>query len=150
MVTNSIGLQVVPQSQAFIAGHLSGPAALGELGPHRRDLVAFAGSADERSDAQIDLALTWRELVKRASVIVGSFSSGTRCGLLLSSRQPSSAMVSGRHLEVIESVLSGVGQNCIAIDLGLAPSTVALNARQALESIGGSSRPSRVHPLLML
>ncbi|HEY6080882.1 MAG TPA: helix-turn-helix transcriptional regulator, partial [Polyangiaceae bacterium] len=37
-----------------------------------------------------------------------------------------------------------------AIDLGLAPSTIALNSRLALQSIGLACRPSRAHPLLML
>jgi DNA-binding NarL/FixJ family response regulator len=74
-----------------------------------------------------------------------------RCFLLLS-LQPSVTCppLEGRRLEVLEAVLGGLRQKNIAIDLGLAPSTVALNARLALESIGASGKPSRAHPLLML
>jgi DNA-binding CsgD family transcriptional regulator len=41
-------------------------------------------------------------------------------------------------------------QKNIAMDLDLAPSTIALNSRLALESFGIARKPSRVHPLLML
>jgi DNA-binding NarL/FixJ family response regulator len=99
----------------------------------------------------IDLALVWRELLAGVELVVGELFSNTRCGLVLAPKRSGlDRSRAGRRLEIIEAVLAGVGQNCIAIDLELAPSTVALNAKQALEDLGVGSRPSHVHPLLML
>jgi DNA-binding NarL/FixJ family response regulator len=115
------------------------------------DLIARAIAADEESSSEIDLSRPWRELVQGSATVVGSFFTATRCGLVLAATERSETQrLSGRRLEIIEAVLSGIGQNCVAIDMKLAPSTVALNARQALESLGIVGRPSRVHPLVML
>jgi DNA-binding NarL/FixJ family response regulator len=54
------------------------------------------------------------------------------------------------RLEILERILSGQCQKVVGIELGFAPSTVALNARQALEAMGAPGKPSRAHPLLML
>jgi DNA-binding NarL/FixJ family response regulator len=100
---------------------------------------------------EMDLATTWREIVHGVFRIHGSFFTSERCGLTLQrSLAERHSSLSGRRLEIIEAVLSGIGQNCVAIDLNLAPSTVALITRQTLESMGALGRPSRVHPLLML
>jgi DNA-binding CsgD family transcriptional regulator len=110
-----------------------------------RELMHAALRADEQSVSEIDLALTWRELVLGLSVVIGTFFSTERCGLVLApTGVPSEHAVSGRRLDICESVLCGDGQNCIAIDMKL-----ALNARLALQSLGVSGRPSRAHPLLM-
>jgi len=97
------------------------------------------------------LALVWRELVRGVESVTKEIFSDTHCGLVLApTKAPPLERPAGRRLEIIERVLAGAGQNCVAIDMNLAPSTVALNARQALESLGVSARPSRVHPLLIL
>lgn len=120
-------------------------------GPAASDLVEQVIYADVHSAAQIDLGLTWRELIRGRVSVVGSFFSPQRCGLILAPpERPRDPPLSGRRLEILESILCGVPQNSISIDLDLAPSTVALNARMALESLGVSWRPSRVHPALML
>lgn len=112
---------------------------------------ATVAAGDSTPGAEVDLALCWRELIGGVVTIQSGFFGSARCGLLLGAPQlPRDAPVEGRRLQILESVLSGAGQNCVAIDMDLAPSTVALHARQALESLGVSGRPSRVHPLLML
>jgi DNA-binding NarL/FixJ family response regulator len=101
--------------------------------------------------AEVDLALCWRELIGGVVTVRGGFFDSGKCGVLLGAPQhPRDAALVGRRLEILESVLAGIGQNCVAIDLGVAPSTVALHARQALETLGVPGRPSRVHPLMML
>jgi DNA-binding NarL/FixJ family response regulator len=55
-----------------------------------------------------------------------------------------------RRLGILEAVLSGALQKRVAIELALAPSTIALNARMGLDFMGLRCRPSRAHPLLML
>lgn len=110
-----------------------------------------SGSEQLAVGTEVDLALCWRELLGGVVAVRGSFFNDSRCGLLLGGTgQERSVPIVGRRLQILESVLSGEGQNCIAIDMDLAPSTVALHARQALESLGVSGRPSRAHPLLML
>jgi DNA-binding NarL/FixJ family response regulator len=80
--------------------------------------------------------------------VVDGFFTDSRC-LLLTTPSPNAAPLEGRRKRIVEAILCGVGQKSIAIELGLAPSTVALNARLGLESLGVWSKPSRVHPLLM-
>jgi DNA-binding CsgD family transcriptional regulator len=46
--------------------------------------------------------------------------------------------------------LASSRQKSLAIDLALAPSTVALHSRLGLRDIGVDAKPSRAHPLLML
>jgi DNA-binding NarL/FixJ family response regulator len=115
------------------------------------DPLQTAAAADEQAVMECSLALLWRELAGGVSSVVDAFYTETRCGLVLGPRKPAGAgALGGRRLQVLQSMLSGVCQKRIAIELQLAPSTVALNARQGLESMGVSCRPSRVHPLLML
>lgn len=114
--------------------------------------VRFAAiAADASSTTDINLSSLWRELVRGISCVVDSFFSESRCYLVLSHRPKGLATpVEGRRLEILEAVLGGLRQKNIAIDLKLAPSTVALNSRLALESLGVHGKPSRAHPILML
>ena len=121
-----------------------------ESAPNRESFELEVMGADQQSESEIDLALTWRELTRGLSRIVGWFFTDRRCGLILamSVHAPEPAL-SGRRLEIVESILCGVGQKSVAINLGVAPSTIALHAHEGLVGIGASGRPSRVHPLLM-
>ncbi len=121
-----------------------------ESAPDRECFELEVVRADQHSQSEIDLALTWRELTRGLSRIVGWFFTDQRCGLILamSDCAPEPAL-SGRRLEIVESILCGVGQKTVAINLGVAPSTIALNAQRGLAGIGSTGRPSRVHPMLM-
>jgi len=108
-------------------------------------------AADASATTQVSMAALWRELARGTSRIVDSFFSTERCYLVLSLNTDATAMpIEGRRLDIVEAVLGGLRQKNIAIDSGLAPSTVALNSRLALESLGITCKPSRAHPLLML
>ena len=108
-------------------------------------------AADASSTADINVSSLWRELVRGTSRIVDSFFSDERCYLVVTLKTDGPMKpVEGRRLEILEAVLCGLRQKNIAIDSGLAPSTVALNSRLALESLGITCKPSRAHPLLML
>lgn len=115
-------------------------------GPSLRDA---AQAVDARASVELSLPLLWRELTRGLCKIVDGFFTPSRC-LLVTSPAQHAVPLEGRRLHVIEAILAGIGQKSIAIELGLAPSTVALNARLALEALGAHTRPSRVHPLLML
>lgn len=114
-------------------------------------LRSAAMSADAGATAPVNVALVWRELARGTSKIVDSFFSSERCFLVLAlNTGATTTPLEGRRLEILEGVLGGLRQKNIAIDSGLAPSTVALNSRLALESLGIACKPSRAHPLLML
>jgi DNA-binding NarL/FixJ family response regulator len=124
----------------------SGPS----LAKPDRSLHPSAVKADMTATTEVPLALLWRELTRGVSKIVDGFFHGDRCYLLVAKRAQPTPELEGKRLEILEAVLSGQRQKNIAIDRGLAPSTVALNSRLALEALGVSNRPSRAHPLLML
>ncbi len=65
------------------------------------DLVSQVIASDEQTSSEIDLALTWRELIQGSSIVIGSFFSEARCGLLLSSQQRRDKPLSGRRLEIL-------------------------------------------------
>lgn len=116
----------------------------------RTSLQEEATRADARATVQMSLALLWRELSLGLCKIADGFFSETRCFLLTTPTVGPAQPLQGRRREILEAVLCGVGQKNIAVELQLAPSTIALNARVALDGLGMSSRPSRAHPLLML
>jgi DNA-binding NarL/FixJ family response regulator len=118
----------------------------GEAEPSLRDRAI---AADAVAQIDVNLALFWRELMSGLCTVVDGFFTSERCYLILAptlGKRP----LEGRRREILEAVLCGDGQKNIAMEKGLAPSTVALNARLGLESIGLLCKPSRVHPLLML
>lgn len=107
-------------------------------------------AADASATTDVDVSLLWRSLARGTYRVVDGFFSEERCYLVLSREVSNALPVEGRRLEILEAVLGGLRQKNIAIDLKLAPSTVALNSRLALESLGVAGKPSRAHPLLML
>lgn len=106
--------------------------------------------ADTRAAVQMGMALLWRELSLGLCKIADGFFSETRCYLVTTPTVGAAQPLVGRRREILEAVLCGVGQKNIAATLSLAPSTIALNARVALDGLGMNCRPSRAHPLLML
>lgn len=112
---------------------------------------ARALAADAASSSELRVASLWRELARGRYRVVEGFFSARRCFLVLSVHPVSARVpIEGRRLEILEAVLGGLRQKNVALDRALAPSTIALNARLALESIGVGGKPSRAHPLLML
>jgi DNA-binding NarL/FixJ family response regulator len=114
-------------------------------------LRAAARKADAQATTHISASQLWRDLARGATRIVDGFFSEERCYLVLTpKREADTAALEGRRLDILETVLSGLPQKNVAYSRVLAPSTVALNARLGLESLGVHCKPSRAHPLLML
>jgi DNA-binding NarL/FixJ family response regulator len=109
-------------------------------------------AADDASTYELNIKVVWRELARGALCVADGFFTDERCYLLLTPNPEGAALtpIEGRRLEILAAVLSGLRQKNIAIDLALAPSTIALNSRLALQSLGVNTKPSRAHPLLML
>jgi DNA-binding NarL/FixJ family response regulator len=133
------------REQSRVGSTTSGTAQEGKA-----RLRALAVAADVASTMDISLALLWRELVHGISHIEDGFFTDDRCYLILEEANPPAVPLEGRRLAILEAVLCGQGQKAVAIDLDLAPSTIALNARLGLQYLGLSCKPSRVHPLLMV
>lgn len=91
----------------------------------------------------------WRSLTQGRSRVADGFFSGDRCYLLIAHRPRPVRPMDTRRLEILQAVLRGAPQKCIAIEHQLAASTVALHTKLALENLGVPGRPSRTHPLLM-
>ena len=110
-----------------------------------------AVSSDALSDAQVPLALFWQALKSGVCRVVDTFFTSSRCYVITAGvachAEPA---LEGRRLEILERILSGTVQKSVALDMDLAPSTIALNARLGLRNLGLLCRPSRVHPLVML
>ena len=122
------------------------------LSSEARAALRLAAAAAEKSTTNhVRLAPLWRELARGSTGIVDGFFTEERCYLILRSRRDAAApAIEGRRLDILEAVLAGSRQKNIAMDLKVAPSTVALNSRLALEALGVPGKPSRAHPLLML
>ncbi len=141
-------LDLYPSKQGTVHSITTRSSATAEA---QQALRASAIAADASATTEVNVALLWRELVRGTSRVVDSFFSPERCYLVLSLKTDANATpLEGRRLDILEAVLGGLRQKNIAIDSGLAPSTVALNSRLALEGLGIVCKPSRAHPLLML
>jgi DNA-binding NarL/FixJ family response regulator len=114
---------------------------------HALRLAAIA--ADASATTTLSLSLLWLDLTRGTSTVVDAFFSEERCYLVLGLKT-SGRPVEGQRFEILEAMLGGLRQKNIAIDLVLAPSTVALHCMRALSSLGLNGKPSRAHPLLML
>jgi DNA-binding NarL/FixJ family response regulator len=121
------------------------------LAPAAVSVQQLALAADGESSAELCVASLWQDLARGRYRVVEGFFSDQRCFLVLSVHPVGAQTpIEGRRREILEAVLGGLRQKNVAMDLALAPSTVALNARLALEGIGVGGKPSRAHPLLML
>lgn len=117
----------------------------------RERLERLAIAADACANCDANLSRLWHDLASGRHRVVDAFFAGDRCYLLLTSTPAAAGQaLLGRRLAILEAVLGGLLQKNIAIDLELAPSTIALNSRQGLASMGVNCKPSRAHPLLML
>ena len=126
-------------------------AASGFYESTRLALRERAMAADAAATIEMSLALLWRELMGGLCHVVDGFFSPTRCYLVLAPAVGAPLCpAEGRRRQILEAVLLGQSQKTIAIDLDLAPSTIALNSRLALKALGVDGKPSRAHPLIML
>jgi DNA-binding NarL/FixJ family response regulator len=117
----------------------------------RQAIRTVAMSAEEKASTHVPLARIWHDLARGISTIADAFFGPERCYLILRTRLDGATQpIERRRLEILKAVLGGARQKAIAMDLKLAPSTIALNSKLALEAFGVEGKPSRAHPLLML
>lgn len=110
-------------------------------------------AADQGSVDEVPLSTVWSELTSGGARIADSFLTDQRCYLILNRvEQEASAerRPCARRVRILERILLEGNQKGVAIDLGLAPSTVALLTKQCLRSLGLACTPSRVPPQLVM
>ncbi|HWA71871.1 MAG TPA: helix-turn-helix transcriptional regulator [Polyangiaceae bacterium] len=133
---------------AMLAGKSSPPQAsyFGEL------LRWSAISADQVSVGEVSLSEVWKGLKSGECRVMDSFLTDDRCYLILKRQARGAAWQRpcARRVHILERMLLEGNQKGVGIDLGLAPSTVALLTKQCLRSLGLSCTASRVPPQLVL
>jgi DNA-binding CsgD family transcriptional regulator len=110
-----------------------------------------------RADAHASLgvarvSLLWPRLTEGFSVAVDAFCSDTRCYMALADvpdRTPVRALTP-RKVEILRRTLLGEPQKATALELGLAPSSVASAVTQCLRAMGFDCRALRVPALLVM
>ena len=95
------------------------------------------------------LARLWSSLLDSEERIADAFFTPERCYLILEGTPSPMAPLTDRRRSLLERMLRGECQNSVGIELGLAPSTVAVHMREGLRFIGMHVKPSRCHPLPM-
>ncbi len=86
----------------------------------------------------------WQKLTVGAWEAVHSICTEATCYLVVRECSGGRHAVRPDQLDILERVLQGSGQKILALDLGLACSTVAATAKQALACLGLECLPSRV------
>jgi len=106
-------------------------------------------------DSAASLASLWDELVMGRCKIVETFSTPEHCSLRLNRASPGplserQGALTRRQIDALELYLIGSSQKCVAIDFGLAGSSVAAMLQQCFRFMGLSCIPSRAPLMLVL
>jgi DNA-binding CsgD family transcriptional regulator len=107
--------------------------------------------ADRATAQSVELGEVWRELSSEQLRIAASFHTAERCYLVLrpGAGSTSQSRLSRSRIGVFERVLLEASQNAVALECGVAPSTVALASRRCLQAMGLTCRAFAV-PLLLV
>lgn len=114
------------------------------------DLNLLVQRVSESPDCLYPLYDIWQKLVVGTWEAAHSTCSETTCHLVVRECVGGREPVRPHQLDVLERMLHGDGQKILALDMGLACSTVAATAKQALASLGLECLPSRVPLALVL
>lgn len=91
----------------------------------------------------------WQQLIEGEAIVVDEFFCQDRSHLAFTRRpRAERSLRLKRDLDILARALGGIDQKVIALELGLANSTITTALRRSLEFIGLTCAPSRV-PLLL-
>jgi DNA-binding CsgD family transcriptional regulator len=135
---------------ATLAGKSSPPQA-----SYWAELLRWSAiSADQMSAVESSLSAVWKALTSGECRVEDSFLTEERCYLILKRRTGAAGAVwqrpCARRVHILERMLLEGNQKGVGIDLGLAPSTVALLTKQCLRSLGLACTASRVPPQVVM
>jgi DNA-binding NarL/FixJ family response regulator len=108
---------------------------------------------DSARGAEIQLRTVWPMLVAGGCRVVDSFCTEGRCyGVLRPGPPPRRGRrcLARRNLELVERILLGDSQKLVSLELGLAPSTVALIVARCLRALGLDCHASSVPMLVVM
>lgn len=111
-----------------------------------------AVEVDETSLATIPLAEVWNRLCRGERLVTDTFLTSRRCYLVLSPEVPNDSRkpLGVYRRSIVEGLLQGCQAKSIALDLCRSHSTVAQEAKRALQQLGIECTPARVHPLVAM
>ncbi|HET9956184.1 MAG TPA: helix-turn-helix transcriptional regulator [Polyangiaceae bacterium] len=130
------------ESMELEAPYASDRAGLGELARY----AAVRG--DLTASSEMDLGLVWSNLSSGHFRVVDWFFTKSRTFMVLETLERRERRLTKRKLEVLERILLRGGQKAVAVELNLAPSTVAIIAGNCLRTLGIDSGASRAPVLL--
>ena len=114
-----------------------------------RSIVAL----DSTKGTEIQLKTVWPMLVTGGWKVVDSFCTERRCYAVLRCGPPprrGRRCLMGRNVELVERILLGDSQKLVSLELGLAPSTVALIVARCLRALGLDCHASSVPVLVVM
>ncbi len=114
------------------------------------DVQALIDRVSEHPDGDYPLYDVWSHLTQGQWQAVDAVCREATCYLIVRHQRELSLPVRQQRLRVLERMLHGYGQKILAMDLGVACSTVAATAKQALAAMGFDCLPSRVPLALVL
>jgi DNA-binding CsgD family transcriptional regulator len=118
------------------------------VGPWRRAAELWTPSADEDSVPLSDL---WRQLVEGRKQIVDHFSTTTQfCVVVRDLPMRERLPLTGRSLAICEASLQGESAKHLAIELGIAPSTVSAHLHRGFMQLGLPASQRDVPAILFL
>jgi DNA-binding NarL/FixJ family response regulator len=106
-----------------------------------------AGWGEPRS---VDCRRVWERLLAGASTLLECATTEAEVSLTVADRSEPGAVVSGRRQQMLNGVLLGKSSKQLAIELAVAPSTVAAEVRFGLEALGVCASASRIPLALSL
>ncbi|MEI9942003.1 MAG: LuxR C-terminal-related transcriptional regulator [Pseudomonadota bacterium] len=135
-------------ASTFVAAPFGPPIVANDANsPLRQQVIEHDASKGEA----LPLAQLWRELASGTCRVVDGFFTQTQGYLVTTPTElRSTRALDRRCVGILAAILRGSSQKALSFDMAMAPSTVTLNARRALDRMGLTSKPSRVHPLLIL
>jgi len=96
----------------------------------------------------VPATLLWAELCQGTKKVVNFSTEERHIRVVLERRQSPGVSIAGRRLRALELLFEGMTQTAIAIELGVAPSTVCLDLKAAMTSLGIGDRISALPPFL--
>lgn len=114
------------------------------------DVGTLVTRVSENPDGVYPLHDAWQQLICGNWSAVTAVCEDAACYLVVGEPSSRRGPVPEHQLRVLERMLHGDGQKILAMDMGLACSTIAATAKQALAAIGLECLPSRVPLSLVL
>jgi DNA-binding NarL/FixJ family response regulator len=126
--------------------------------PDRPDVVQYLDRCsiidlDSAEGTTVELGTVWPLLVAGNCRLVDSFCTESRCYAVLRCEPPprrGRRCLVRRNLDLVERILLGDSQKLVSLELGLAPSTVALIVARCLRALGLDCHASSVPMLVVM